>query len=200
KPIFLFVKNGESTSSFSRPLSQQTRRRIETQFVSGTIELDRDDFAHPLHKAYHFPRSAYLFTDAKGFPLLRYNKPIHTEDTLLYLIDSVNMLAKGQTMGKLMQQYKKGFRSQPILRELLNQYQIFDGFTDQQVLNDYLSQLTVQELNNFETVVFLLRCGPVYNSKAYQLARINDKMVDSLYATLPLPTRRKINSRVIRQT
>ena len=200
KPIVLFVKKSESTVSHNLQLSQRTKRMLEEQFVSGTVELDRDDFNHPLHKTYTFPTSAYLFTDSAGFPLLRYNQPIQEEETLVRLIDSANRIAKGETMGKLMQQYKKGIHSQSLLRNLLEQYPAFDAYTDQQVLNDYLSQLTVQELNNFETVVFLLRCGPVYNSKTYQLARINNTMVDSLYTTLPLPTRREINRRIIRQT
>lgn len=119
---------------------------------------------------------------------------------MLKLIDSAKTIAAGETMGKLIKQYKKGFRSQSLLRKLLEQYQIFDQYTDQQVLSDYVSRLTVQELNNFETVAFLLRSGPAYDSQTYQLAYTNRKMVDSLYTTLPLPTRKEINGRIQRQT
>ncbi len=201
KPMFLVIHQGnESFSPLEFQISKNIKDIIRKQFVSGTVQLDPDDFNHPLYKTYHLATPICLFTDSDGVPLLRHNKPITQEDTLIGLIDSVKTIAKGETMGKLMQQYKKGIRSRPLLMNLLKQYQAFDQYTDQQVLIDYLSQLSVQELNNFETVVFLLSCGPIYNSKTYRLARINDKMVDSLYAILPLPMRIRINNRIIHQT
>lgn len=201
KPLFMIIhQRDEFFAPFGMSISKKTKNSIDEKFVSGIILLDPDDIDHPLHRAYHLTTPIYLFTDPDGFPLLRYAKKINDEDTLLNLIDSVGTIASGETMGKLLQQYKKGVRSRTLLLNLLKHYQAFDQYTDQQVLNDYLSQLTIQELNNFETVVFLLSCGPVNNSKSYRLARINDKMVDSLYATLPLPTRKEINGRIIRQT
>lgn len=202
RPMFLVVhQRSEQFSPFSNvSISRKTNDILNEGFVSGVVRVAPDDIHHPILKAYHLNTPIYLFTDTDGYPLLRYNKQIRQEDTLLKLIDSAKTIAGGETMGKLVQQYKKGFRSQSLLRKLLEQYQVFDQYTDQQVLNDYVSQLTVQELNNFETVVFLLRCGPVHNSKTYQLAYTNRKMVDSLYATLPLPTRKAINGRINRRT
>lgn len=202
RPMFLvFHQRSEQFSPFTEvSISQKTKDILHDQFVSGVVRIAPDDINHPMLKAYHLKTPIYLFTDKDGYPLLRYNKQIRQEDTLMKLIDSAKTIAAGETMGKLVQQYKKGFRSPSLLRKLLEQYQAFDQYTDLQVLNDYVSQLTVQELNNFETVVFLLRCGPVYNSKTYQLAYTNRKMVDSLYATLPLPTRKDINGRINRRT
>lgn len=201
KPLFLVIhQRDELFSPFRMSVSQKTKDILHEHFVSGVIQLDPHDFNHPLRKTYNLTTPIYLFTDDDGFPLLRYNKPIAKEETLLNLIDSANTIAEGETMGKLIQQYKKGVRNRILLRNLLKQYQIFNQYTDQQVLNDYVSQLTVLELNNFETVEFLLSCGPVYNSKTYHLAYTNRKMVDSLYATLPQPRRQEINNRIIRRT
>ncbi|PRD53743.1 hypothetical protein [Sphingobacterium gobiense] len=199
--FFVVHQRSAQFSPYDRlTVSKKTKDFLREAFVSGIVRVAQDDFNHPLSKTYHLPTPIYLFTDKDGYPLLRYNKQIKQEDTLLKLIDSAKTIAAGETMGKLIQQYKKGFRNQSLLRKLLKQYYIFDQYTNQQVLNDYLSGLTVQELNNFETVVFLLRCGPSYDSPTYQLAYTNRKMVDSLYATLPLPTRKEINGRIQRQT
>lgn len=199
--FFLVHQRNEHFSPFdSLSISKRTKDILKEEFVSGMVRIDPADFLHPVLKAYHLTNPTYFFMDTAGYPLLRYNKQIMQEDTLLKLIDSVRTIARGETLGKLAAQYKKGFRNQLLLRKLLKQYQIFDQYTDQQVLNDYVSGLTVQELNNFETVVFLLRCGPIYDSPTYRLAYTNRKMVDSLYATLPLPTRKEINGRIQRQT
>lgn len=202
KPMFLAIhQRSEEFSPFINvSISQKTKNILNEQFVSGTVRLASEDINHPLHKTYRLTTPIYLFTDEHGYPLLRHNKPIDQEETLMKLIDSAKTIGEGETMGKLVQQYKKGIRSRLLLMNLLKQYQTFDQYTDQQVLNDYVSQLSVQELNNFETVVFLLRCGPVYNSKTYQLAYTNRKMVDSLYSTLPLPRRQEINNRIIYRT
>lgn len=202
KPMFLVIhQRSEEFSPFINvSISQKTKNILNEQFVSGVVRLASDDINHPLHKTYSLTTPIYLFTDVHGYPLLRYNEPINQEETLVKLIDSAKTIAEGETMGKLIQQYRKGVRNRLLLRNLLEQYQIFNQYTDLQVLNDYVSQLTVQELNNFETVVFLLSSGPVYNSKIYHLAYTNRKMVDSLYATLPQPRRQEINNRIIRRT
>ena len=201
KLLFLVIHRGDSVfSRFPTTFSAAIRQSLEDRFVSGVIPLPPDSVYHPLHRTFQIDGSMYLFADSDGMPLLRYNRPISNEDTLLMLIDSARVIAEGETMGTLLQQYRKGVRSRALLRSLLELYQAFDMYTDEQVLNDYLAQLAVQELNNFETVVFLLSCGPAYDSRAYRLTHTNNKMVDSLYAALPLPQRKRINQRIINQT
>lgn len=202
KPMFLVVHqgSGEFFSPFKDTISKEVQSVINEQFISGIVQIDPYNIQHPLLKTFDFHSPIYLFADRDGFPLLRYNRRISHADTLVHLVDSVQRIAQGETMGKLQQQYEKGMRSRALLMKLLKQYQKFDQYTNQQVLYDYLSQLTVEELNNFETVVFLMSCGPIYNSKAYHLARTNDKMTDSLYKTQPLPIRGEINKRIARHT
>jgi len=201
KPMFLVIhNNGDQFLPFKNPISQKTIDALQAQFVTGIVQLNREDFNHPLNKIFSHSSPIYLITDKDGFPILRHNVPVKDEQTLALLIDSAQTLAKGESLGKLTGQYRKGMRNRSLLTKLLTQYQSLDMYADQQVLSDYLAQLTVQELNNFETVIFLLSSGPVYNSQNYLLARTNSKMVDSLYSTLPLPQRIKINNRIIQQT
>lgn len=201
KLMFLVVhQRDESFEPLKTPVSKKTKTYIDQKFVSGIVQVEREDIHHPLNKAFYLSTPVHIFTDDEGYPILRYNSPIKDEKTLLQLVDSAYALAQGETLGKLVKSYQKGKRSGTLLREILTRYQEMDYYANQSVLKDYLGQLTIQELNNFETVVFLLKSGPVYNDNVYKLAYTNSKMVDSLYASLPLPTRVEINNRIIRQT
>ncbi len=201
KPMFLVVhQRDDQFIPFRGSVSKKAKDMLSTQFVSGIVQVDRDEFDHPLQRAFYLNKPMYLVTDKDGIPILRVDKAVDGGDELENLIDSANTLAKAETLGKLTAEYRKGMRQQSLLNKILRYNQTFDQYTDQQLLSDYIAQLTIEQLNNFETVVFLLSCGPVYNSKSYLLARTNSKMVDSLYSSLPLPVRKKINNRIIQRT
>jgi len=201
KPMFLVVhQRDDQFIPFRGSVSKKAKDMLSTQFVSGIVQVDRDEFDHPLQRAFYLNKPMYLVTDKDGIPILRVDKAVDGGDELENLIDSANTLAKAETLGKLTAEYRKGIRQQSLLNKILRYNQTFDQYTDQQLLSDYIAQLTIEQLNNFETVVFLLSCGPVYNSKSYLLARTNSKMVDSLYSSLPLPVRKKINNRIIQRT
>lgn len=201
KPMFLVVhQRDDQFIPFSGSVSKKAKDMLSTQFVSGIVQVDRDEFDHPLQRAFYLNKPMYLVTDKDGIPILRIDKAVDGGDELERLIDSANTLAKAETLGKLIAEYRKGMRQQSLLSKILRYNQTFDQYTDQQLLSDYMAQLTIEQLNNFETVIFLLSCGPVYNSKSYLLARTNNKMVDSLYSSLPLPVRKKINNRIIQRT
>lgn len=201
KPMFLVVhQRDDQFIPFRGSVSKKAKDMLSTQFVSGIVQVDRDKFDHPLQRAFYLNKPMYLITDKDGIPILRIDKAVDGGDELERLIDSANTLAKAETLGKLIAEYRKGMRQQSLLSKILRYNQTFDQFTDQQLLSDYIAQLTIEQLNNFETVIFLLSCGPVYNSKSYLLARTNNKMVDSLYSSLPLPVRKKINNRIIQRT
>ncbi|MGJ1437898.1 tetratricopeptide repeat protein [Sphingobacterium siyangense] len=201
KPMFLVVhQRDDQFIPFRGSVSKKAKDILSTQFVSGIVQVDRDEFDHPLQRAFYLNKPMYLVTDKHGIPILRIDKAVDGGDELERLIDSANTLAKAETLGKLIAEYRKGMRQQSLLSKILRYNQTFDQYTDQQLLSDYIAQLTIEQLNNFETVIFLLSCGPVYNSKSYLLARTNNKMVDSLYSSLPLPVRKKINNRIIQRT
>ncbi|MGJ1346753.1 hypothetical protein [Sphingobacterium siyangense] len=201
KPMFLVVhQRDDQFIPFRGSVSKKAKDILSTQFVSGIVQVDRDKFDHPLQRVFSLDKPMYLFTDKDGIPLLRVDRAVDGGAELENLIDSANTLAKAETLGKLTAEYRKGMRQQSLLNKILRYNQTFDQYTDQQLLSDYIAQLTIEQLNNFETVVFLLSCGPVYNSKSYLLARTNSKMVDSLYSSLPLPVRKKINNRIIQRT
>ncbi len=201
KPMFLVVhQRDDQFIPFRGSVSKKAKDMLSTQFVSGIVQVDRDKFDHPLQRAFYLNKPMYLITDKDGIPILRIDKAVDGGDELERLIDSANTLAKAETLGKLIAEYRKGMRQQSLLSKILRYNQTFDQYTDHQLLSDYIAQLTIEQLNNFETVIFLLSCGPVYNSKSYLLARTNNKMVDSLYSSLPLPVRKKINNRIIQRT
>src|SRR5690606_4964374 len=72
KPMFLVIhQRDELFAPFRVSISQKTKDVLNEQFVSGIVQLDPNDFNHPLRKTYNLPTPIYLFTDNNGFPLLR---------------------------------------------------------------------------------------------------------------------------------
>lgn len=63
-----------------------------------------------------------------------------------------------------------------------------------------MNALTGKAFDSFSEVVFIHRQGPVVDSKAFKLARLDQSIVDSLYQTLPLADRVKINNLIISNT
>ncbi|MGJ1335821.1 hypothetical protein [Sphingobacterium siyangense] len=164
KPMFLVVhQRDDQFIPFRGSVSKKAKDILSTQFVSGIVQVDRDEFDHPLQRAFYLNKPMYLVTDKDGIPILRIDKAVDGGDELERLIDSANTLAKAETLGKLIAEYRKGIRQQSLLNKILRYNQTFDQYTDQQLLSDYIAQLTIEQLNNFETVVFLLSCGPVYS-------------------------------------
>lgn len=100
----------------------------------------------------------------------------------------------------LQERFAMGERKPGFLKTYLQKTDSLDIPTNQDVLDAYVSQLKVGDFDNLETVVFVMRQGPVIGSRGYSLARSNRLIIDSLYANLPLSLRKKINGRIIRNS
>jgi hypothetical protein len=68
------------------------------------------------------------------------------------------------------------------------------------LLDAYVQELPVKAFDQFSEVVFLHECGPVLDSRAYKLSHLNRRLVDSMYATLPLARRVEFNNLIIDNT
>ncbi|MDM8178093.1 MULTISPECIES: hypothetical protein [Olivibacter] len=98
------------------------------------------------------------------------------------------------------QKYALGNRSTSFLKQYIRKLDSLDQPVDQQLLDEYVGTLQVRDLDNFETVSFLLQQGPILQSKTYRLIYMNQTIVDSIYHKLPLDERKKINGKIIKNT
>jgi len=98
------------------------------------------------------------------------------------------------------EKYALGNRSSSFLKQYLRKLDSLDLPADPQLLDEYVGSLQVRDLDNFETVSFLLQQGPILQSKTYRLIYMNQTIVDSIYHKLPLSVRKKMNGKIIHNT
>lgn len=96
--------------------------------------------------------------------------------------------------------HASGNRSSSFLKQYIRKLDSLNLPTDQQLLDEYVSSLQVRDLDNFETLSFLLQQGPLLQSKTYRLIYMNKTIVDSIYHKLPLNVRKKMNGKIIKNT
>lgn len=98
------------------------------------------------------------------------------------------------------EKYAIGNRSTSFLKQYIRKLDSLDLPVDQQLLDEYVGSLQIRDLDNFETVSFLLQQGPALQSKTYRLIYMNQTIVDSIYHKLPLDVRKKMNGKIIQNT
>ncbi|OGX84456.1 hypothetical protein BEN47_16305 [Hymenobacter lapidarius] len=103
-------------------------------------------------------------------------------------------------LSRLQEEFKKGNRSTEFLRRYIAKRRQLGQLVETTLLEAYVQELPVKTLNQGAEVLFILENGPVMGSKAQQLTRLNMKVYDSLYRTLPLAKRVAINRAIISNT
>lgn len=68
------------------------------------------------------------------------------------------------------------------------------------MLDAYALQLPAKAFYRPTEVLFIVESGPVVGSPAFQLSRLSQKLIDSLYRVLPPPQRLAINNLTIKNT
>jgi hypothetical protein len=109
-------------------------------------------------------------------------------------------LASPDNLSRLEQRYAQGERTASFLRQYMVARRSVGAPISPDLLDAYVQELPVKAFNQFEEVVFVHECGPIVDSRAHKLARLNKRLVDSLYTTLPLAQRSAINTSIIDHT
>jgi hypothetical protein len=126
-----------------------------------------------------------------------------TRDPQRYLRDIETFrqkLVSPDNLSQLEKRYAQGERSAPFLRQYITAQRSIGAPISSDLLDAYVQDLPVKAFDRFSEVVFVHECGPVVDSRAHKLARLNKRLVDSLYTTLPLAQRSAINTSIIDHT
>jgi|GEM_PF-1330847 len=128
-------------------------------------------------------------------------KPAHVL-ALLFLLITHTGFAQSDT-SKLTDyeaRYAQGNRSSSFLKQYIVLLDSLKRPVNEQLLDDYVGTLQVNDLDNFETLHFLLRQGPIWKGKTAQLIYLNQTLIDSLFHKLPLTERIAINRKITHQS
>lgn len=180
----------------ARVVAQLQRDFLPVQLVAGTPAARRLQRQYGIRT---FPTYLYLGPDGT---VLHRSVGWRT-DPQRYLDDIATFrqeLANPDNLSQLTQRYVLGERGASLQRQLLEaRLRVGLPITPEQ-LDAYVRELSVKDLESFDQVVFLHECGPIVDSRAFRVAKLTPRLVDSLYKVLPLAERMAINTRIIDNT
>lgn len=211
KPVFLLLSAPALPPGISKEEAEKRNTTgLDDAAVATVLERDfllvKASFDNPegrkLARRYYvnnFPTYLYLHPDGT----VLHRSFGNTRKVPHYLRDIETFrqkLASPDNLSKLQQRYAQGETSAPFLRQYIQARRSVGAPISPELLDAYVQQLPVKAFNQFSEVVFVHECGPIVDSRAYTLARLNKQLTDSLYKTLPLAQRTTINNLIIGNT
>jgi len=199
KLIYVMVEVNEGSNAYYPvPLDDELLKRYQSAFICLNRTAVPSNGADSISQKYNvttFP--GHLFLDSEGGLILKTTGYDSRKDRYMKDIDRALQLSKTKTLTKYTQEYQKGNRNTEFMQRYLLKYDELDLPVNQDVLDAYARLLPVSAADDYETIAFIMKLGPVLSSTAYKITRINLKLTDSLYKTLPYPERVKMNNKII---
>ena len=211
KPVFVLVAPPPPPPNLSK---EQRKSRLESglnapavskqlnaRFLNYKVEFGTPAAAQVVKRYAISMYPTYLYLDTDG--TLLYRACCNSADPQRYLQDLETFEAKRNdpnNLSHLRQQYEQGKRDAAFLKQYITVQQETGVPIRQELLDAYVNELPVKAFDSYPEVLFVYEKGPIIDSKAYRLAYLNRKLIDSLYKTLPLPKRVQINNLVISHT
>lgn len=210
KPVFILL--GTPPAAATATLSKQ---QTEQRYGSGlndkaVVSVLQRDFlvmqvlypspeARQLAQRFHvstFPTYLYLHSD--GTVLHRSFGNTHEVQRYLHDIETFRQkLASPDNLSNLEKRYAQGERSASFLRQYLLARRSVGAPISAELLDEYVREQPLKAFDGFSEVVFVHELGPVIDSRAYLTARVNKRLVDSMYTALPFVRRQAINNAII---
>jgi hypothetical protein len=205
KLVFIHVEgsgceqcNTVATEGFSSPVLKEkfaksfVSTRINIESKNGLKFAEKFKLSHPLIS---------LFVDANGNVLHKYNGS--TSSGTIYLEQADIAISKiGQKpLAVYEKQYQAGERSPAFVKEYMVRQKAMNIPVDA-LLDAYFGSLTIDSLQNYETIKFIYKLAPTLDSRIYKViqAATPRKIVDSIYKTVPYPEAVAINNGIIGNT
>jgi len=199
KPIFLFIDViTPPVRSFKSGLEDaDVAKRFNASFIN--VKLPRDSSSSKYLKNYYirsFP--AFIFLDKRGNMLYRSHGNFSSPEVFRKLADNaLNKAGSGETLSSFEDRYKAGQLAAPEIKEYIKLKQELGLNNNAELIDAYVDSLPVSALNDYQTVLFILKAGPLVYGKAYKLAYTNSKIVDSIYSQEDREDRVAINNTII---
>ncbi|PVY40695.1 hypothetical protein [Pontibacter virosus] len=211
KPVFILVSGPEISKDVPRQMREQmigsglehpqVTEAYNTQFVNFKARY-RSTAGNLLATKYSiraFPTFLYLNSD--GILIHRnhgnYSSPQRYLDDIKAFQDKQNST---HNLSHFQQEFEKGRRDTDFLRQYLILHKEMGVEPDAKLLDAYAGSLSESGIASFSEVIFIFEFGPLVGSQAHRYARQNQKLVDSLYSSLPYAKRVEINNKIIVNT
>lgn len=199
KPLLVYMGVPTPPQNVKTDDSQKPEviKLLNTSFICYSLQHS-DSISRSFMNKYRINRfPAYIFFDYEGGLLMKEVGVFPITEKLMSMFQQALELSKGKTMSDYDEIYKSNNYDLAFLKTYLQKREQA-GITDQaEIIEKYVDFLKVSDLESYEEVLFILKAGPLVDGKAYRLAYLNRKLVDSIYKTEDLETRKNINNRII---
>lgn len=181
--------------------SKSTANFYNKNFISYKVSL-LDSDASKIRAKFHpaiFP--AYIFLDTKGQIVYRSGGNYAAPEKYIYIAQqALNRISSGNTITAFEQLSKEGKISREQLKNYITLKQEFELFDNAELVDKYIGLLTINEQDDYNQVLFILKAGPYAFGKTYNLVHTNSKIIDSIYKREPEGLRKQINDHIIINT
>ncbi|MBB2144034.1 hypothetical protein GM921_00925 [Pedobacter sp. LMG 31464] len=118
----------------------------------------------------------------------------------LLMLERAIALSKEKSITELAADYSANKTDNETLKKLI-ELRKRNSITDNaELIEKYVTNLKIDNFNNYEIVLFILEAGPFADGSAYKFAFSNKKITDSIYKNEPLQVRAAINNGIIENT
>ncbi|MDO6391476.1 hypothetical protein Q4E40_15160 [Pontibacter sp. BT731] len=211
KPVFILVSGPEISKDVPRQMREQmvgsgldhpeVTAAFNSQFVNFKAPY-KSRAGNQLSNKYNiraFPTFLYLNSD--GMLIHRnhgnYSSPQRYLSDIKVFQDKQNST---HNLGYFREEFEKGRRDVDFLRQYLQLHKEMGVEPEAGLLDAYAGSLADAGILSFSEVIFIYEFGPVVDSRAYRYARQDQRLVDSLYRSLPNVKRVEINNKIIGNT
>lgn len=181
--------------------SPEVAKKINDNFIIYQGVIDADTALNKLINGYKiFTYPSILFFDTKGTALYRQVGVTINASNYIQIIDKVLKLNKEDTLFDMDRKYENKEVSRVFLEKYITKRINVSITNNANIIDDYVNYLKVDELNDFNTVKFILKAGPLAYGKAHNLINYNRAIVDSVYKTSSSAEAVELNNNIINNT
>jgi hypothetical protein len=202
KLVFLEIDLPKPLPNFTSGLEdEEVAKKFNSNFINYRLTI-ADTAANQFRRKYQvniFP--AYLFIDKNGYMIYREDKDASLPKRYLIMADAaLKQAASGKNLSDYDAQYQKGKYDVAFLKEYINLREKLGIYDNAKLIDQYVNFLSISDLSDYQTVLFILKAGPYAYGKTYTLALNNRPVYDSIYKTEPAADRSAINGRIVDNT
>jgi hypothetical protein len=188
----------QCNSVADKGLSGNEIGELFAKFVCIKIAYNTDDYQEVLAKYLIYPNfPSSLFVDSEGNYLSSINNSSTTNRNEYFKLAAKAMANKENPPFK---KYTEALSRKKHDKELLRQYITKlneQNFNVDGLIEKYIQEMTIRELDDETELAFLIRSCPIINSRTYQLIRQNAYLYNKVFESFPPEDRKMINQKII---
>jgi len=188
----------QCNSVADKGLSGNEIRDLFAKFICIKIANNTEDYQRVLLKYRLYPNfPTSIFIDSEGNYLSSLNNFSSTYQNEYFKLATKALANKKNPPFKI---YTEALSHEKYNKELLKQYIIKlneQNFNVDDLLEKYIKEMTIKELDDETEIAFLIRSCPIINSRTFQLIRQNSSLYNKVFESFPMEDRILINRKII---